>query len=143
MAATPSVTCSVVQLAQHLDRVALPTPIPSHHVSRRPQRESHGGFRWHRPAFQPFQLKPWARDLDLETEMRDSLAVMGPNHRGGPSTPAPTLLHRSSHHRVLHGYAQREAGPCQDCPGQPRSPGTADAPHQTQRGHLPRSAPDL
>nr|KAG5704897.1 hypothetical protein BaRGS_003880 [Batillaria attramentaria] len=42
-------------------------------------RENHGGFRWHRPAFQPFQLKPWVRDLDFEEELRSSLAVYGPS----------------------------------------------------------------
>lgn len=96
-----SVVCSVVHLAQHpppvqvpFDRVALPIPIPSQHAPRRTNRENHGGFRWHRPAFQPFQLKPWVRDPDAEEELRESLAVIGPNtmtdiHRYQRSLTAP------------------------------------------------------
>lgn len=96
-----SVVCSVVHLSQHpppvqvpVDRVALPVPIHSQHRPRRTSRENHGGFRWHRPAFQPFQLKPWVKDPDMEEELRESLAVIGPNtmtdmHRFHRSLTAP------------------------------------------------------
>lgn len=96
-----SVVCSVVHLSQHpppvpmpLDKLPLPAPVPSQRGQRRTARENHGGFRWHRPAFQPFQLKPWVKDLEMEEELRESLAVIGPNtmtdmHRFHRSLTAP------------------------------------------------------
>ena len=101
--ATAGVMCSVVHLAQQPppvsvppERVALPTPIHRNHTpGRRSVRDSHGGFRWHKPAFQPFQLKPWMKDADMDQEMKQSLAVVAPHHLN----ELPTF--RNGHQRSL------------------------------------------
>lgn len=40
--------------------------------------ENHGAFRWNKPAFQAFQLKPWNKDQEIEDCVKSSLGIYGP-----------------------------------------------------------------
>ncbi|RUS73312.1 hypothetical protein EGW08_018923 [Elysia chlorotica] len=63
--------------------------------------ENHGAFRWNKPSFQAFQLRPWTKDREIEETLRGSLGIYGPGVASEISSRAKSVPAREKNQMGL------------------------------------------
>ncbi|GFR86421.1 hypothetical protein ElyMa_004199100 [Elysia marginata] len=63
--------------------------------------ENHGAFRWNKPSFQAFQLRPWTKDPEVEETLRGSLGIYGPGVASEISSRAKSVPAREKNQMGL------------------------------------------
>ncbi|KAK3761333.1 hypothetical protein RRG08_060903 [Elysia crispata] len=71
--------------------------------------ENHGAFRWNKPSFQAFQLRPWTKDPEIEETLRGSLGIYGPGVASEISSRAKSVPAREKNQMCLERDEVRTA----------------------------------